>query len=74
MRRMSNSVSLCSIQSFLSILNKVFFLQNIEENFIEFLTKIPKNRVADPDLEWIGIQSGQWIGIRNPDPDLGGQK
>ncbi len=28
--------------------------------------------VADPD--WIWIQSGQWIRIRNPDPDPGGQK
>jgi hypothetical protein len=26
----------------------------------------------DPDPDWIGIQSGQWIRIRNPDP--GGQK
>jgi hypothetical protein len=33
-------------------------------------------RVADPDPNWIRIQSGQWIRIRirNPDPDLGGQK
>ncbi len=29
-------------------------------------------RVADPD--WIRIQSCQWIRIRNPDPDPGGQK
>jgi hypothetical protein len=31
-------------------------------------------RVADPD--WIRIKSGQWIRIRNPDPDpyQGGQK
>jgi hypothetical protein len=28
--------------------------------------------VADPD--WIRIQSGQWIRIRNPDPDPGAQK
>jgi hypothetical protein len=28
--------------------------------------------VADPD--WIRIQSGQWIRIRNLDPDPGGQK
>jgi hypothetical protein len=28
--------------------------------------------VSDPD--WIRIQSGQWIRIRNPDPDPGGQK
>jgi cell shape-determining protein MreC len=27
--------------------------------------------VADPDPDWIRIQSGQWIRIRNPDP--GGQ-
>ncbi len=33
-------------------------------------------RVADPDPNWIRIQSGQWIRIRirNPDPDPGGQK
>jgi hypothetical protein len=28
-------------------------------------------RVVDPD--WIRIQSGQWIRIRNPDTDPGGQ-
>ncbi len=28
--------------------------------------------VLDPD--WIRIQSGQWIRIRNLDPDPGGQK
>ncbi len=33
-----------------------------------------KSRVADPDPNWIRIQSGQWIRIRNPDPDPGGQK
>jgi hypothetical protein len=35
-----------------------------------------KNRVSDPDPDWIQIQSGQWIRIRirNPDPDPGGQK
>jgi hypothetical protein len=36
------------------------------------------SRVADPDPDWIRIQSGQWIRIRihilNPDPDPGGQK
>jgi hypothetical protein len=33
-------------------------------------------RVADPDPDWIRIQSGQWIRIRirNPDPYTGGQK
>jgi hypothetical protein len=31
-----------------------------------------ETRVADQDL--IRIQSGQWIRIRNPDPDPGGQK
>ncbi len=31
-------------------------------------------RVADPDPDWIRIQSGLWILIRNPDPDPGGQK
>jgi hypothetical protein len=37
-------------------------------------------RVADPDPypvpDWIRIQSGQWIRIRNPnpEPDPGGQK
>ncbi len=32
-------------------------------------------RVADPALNWIRIQSGQWIRIRiwNADPDPGGQ-
>ncbi len=29
-------------------------------------------RVADPD--WIRIQSGKWIRIRNPDAVPGGQK
>jgi hypothetical protein len=29
-------------------------------------------RIADPD--WSRIQFGQWIRIRNPDPDPGGQK
>ncbi len=33
---------------------------------------IPTTSVSDPD--WVGIQSGQWIRIRNPDPDPGGQK
>ncbi len=33
---------------------------------------IIENRVADPDPDWIRIQSGYWIRIRNPDP--GGQK
>ncbi len=28
----------------------------------------------DPDADWIRIQSGQWIRIRNPDPDPGVQK
>jgi hypothetical protein len=35
-------------------------------------------RVADPDPDWIRIQSGHWIQIRirnpDPDPDPGGQK
>jgi hypothetical protein len=30
------------------------------------------SRVSDPD--WIRIQLGPWIRIRNPDPDPGGQK
>jgi hypothetical protein len=36
----------------------------------------PMSRVADPDPNWIRIQSGQWIRIRirNPDPGPGGQK
>jgi hypothetical protein len=40
----------------------------------------PRTRVADPDPDWIRIQSGQSesgpvrIRIRNPDPDPGGQK
>ncbi len=25
--------------------------------------------VSDPDLDWIRIQIGAWIRIRNPDPD-----
>jgi hypothetical protein len=53
----------------------------------DFLVKDPRQafgtdlllhlgRVADPDTNWIRIQSGQWIRIRmwNPDPDPGGQK
>jgi hypothetical protein len=36
------------------------------------LKKRLKPMVADPD--WIRIQSGLWIRIRNPDPDPGGQK
>ncbi len=41
-----------------------------------FEDRFKKCRVADPDPNWIRIQSGQWIriSIRNPDPDLGGQK
>jgi len=31
-------------------------------------------RVTDPEPNWIRIQSDQWIRIRNPDPDPGGQK
>jgi hypothetical protein len=44
------------------------------------MTKVPYDfsmvpyRDADPDPDWIRIQSGQWIQIRNPDPDPGGQK
>jgi hypothetical protein len=30
------------------------------------------SNVSDPDSDWIRIQLGQWIRIRNPDP--GGQK
>ncbi len=30
-------------------------------------------KVADPDPNWIRIQSGQWIRIRNPDLDPGGK-
>jgi hypothetical protein len=30
--------------------------------------------VSDPDSDWLRIQSGQRIRIRNPDPDPGGQK
>jgi hypothetical protein len=30
--------------------------------------------VLDPNPDWIRIQSGQWIRIRNPDPDPEGQK
>jgi hypothetical protein len=26
-----------------------------------------KNRVQNPDSDWIRMQSGQWIRIRNPD-------
>jgi hypothetical protein len=33
-----------------------------------------QSRVADPDPDWIRIQSGQWIRIRIRNPDLGGQK
>ncbi len=37
---------------------------------------VPVPRVADPDPNWIPIQSGQWIRNRiwNPDPNPGGQK
>ncbi len=31
----------------------------------------PANRVANPDPNWIRIQSGQWIRIRNPDSESG---
>jgi hypothetical protein len=39
-------------------------------------TNLPfqETRVVDPDPDWIRIQSGLWIRIRNPDPDPGGQK
>jgi hypothetical protein len=29
------------------------------------------SRVVDPDPDWIRIQSGQWIRIRNPDSESG---
>ena len=35
---------------------------------------VPIPSVLDPDPDWIRIQSGQWIRIRNPDPEPGGQK
>ncbi len=39
---------------------------------------VDTDRVADPDPNWIRIQSGHWISIRiwirNLDPDPGGQK
>ncbi len=35
--------------------------------------KVEITRIADPDPNWIRIQSGQWIRIRNPDPHPGGQ-
>ncbi len=42
--------------------------QDKGQNYLTF------NRVADPDPDWIRIQSGHWVRIRNPDPDPGGQK
>jgi hypothetical protein len=36
--------------------------------------QVDTTRVVDPDPDWIRIQSGLWIRIRNPDPDPGGQK
>jgi len=33
-----------------------------------------KGSVLNTDPEWNRIQSGQWIRIRNPDPDPGVQK
>ncbi len=38
----------------------------------QIATKTEVSSVPDPD--WIRIQSGQWIRIRNPDPDPGEQK
>jgi hypothetical protein len=42
------------------------------------ITDLHKARFLDPDPypdpDWIRIQSGQWIRIRNPDPDPEGQK
>ncbi len=32
-------------------------------------TKTEVSSVSDPDPNWTRIQSGQWIRIRNPDPD-----
>jgi hypothetical protein len=34
----------------------------------------PTTRVVDPDPDWIRIQWGVWIRIRNPDPDPGARK
>jgi len=38
--------------------------------------KFMKNNVliSVPDPDWIWIQSGPWIRIRNPDPDPGARK
>jgi hypothetical protein len=49
---------------------------NAGEVLKELGQQLVKVRVSDPD--WIRIQSGQWIRIRNrirhPDPDPGDQK
>ncbi len=53
---------------FVSITYQYFF-PTITYRYIIYFT-----RVVDPDPDWIRIQSGLWIRIRNPDPDPGGQK
>ncbi len=42
------------------------------ESFLRGSKMVGAARVADPDPDWIRIQSG--LRIRNPDPDPGGQK
>ncbi len=39
-----------------------------------FELPVKYNQYLDPDPDWIRIQSGHLIRIRNPDPDPGGQK
>ena len=57
---------------------KIILFLNAEENNLAQFSKNLKLSfaisVSDPDPDWIRIQSGQWIRIRNPDPEPGGQK
>jgi hypothetical protein len=53
-------------------------LAKFRQSFGSLLSNWPGTRrlikLADTDPDWIRIQSGHRIRIRNPDPDPGGQK
>ncbi len=54
----------------------VLLRARLDVDFLIYITMHRINQVVDPDPDWIRIQSGLWIRIRNrnPDPNPGGQK
>jgi hypothetical protein len=62
---------------FLKLFNRIWNQWNLAcfETFLDSKILICfLGRVADPDPDWIRIQSGQWIRIRIRNPGPGGKK